>query len=225
NTLMCRLLATLHDDNGDVAVQGLHHAQPSQLEYPEAQWRSEAGVIDSYELAGTGTLPSRLWAKPAINIIGMDITSVEHKSNTITPTCRAAISMRIPAGQNPRAAAEALQAHLHANAPFGAQVDVQINELGEPFAGDTDGEAGEVAHWALAEAFGTQAVDIGLGASIPFIAVLEEQFPQAAILVTGVEDPDTRAHSANESLHIADFKNVVLAEALMLARWGKTLAR
>lgn len=222
-TLMSRLIATLHDENGDVAVAGLHHGEPSQLEYPEAQWRAEAGVVDSYQLAGTGTLPSRLWAKPAINVIGIDATSVSHKSNTIAPTCRAALSMRIPAGQDPQAAADAVKAHLEANAPFGAEVNVQINELGEPFAGDTDGEAGSVAHWALAQAFGCEAVDIGLGASIPFIAVLEQQFPEAAILVTGVEDPDTRAHSANESLHLGDFKSAVLSEALMLAKWGKAI--
>ena len=62
------------------------------------------------------------------------------------------------------------------------------------------------------------AVEMGIGGSIPFIADLTEMYPEAQILVTGVEDPDSRAHSANESLHLGDFRNAVVAEALLLAR-------
>ena len=63
----------------------------------------------------------------------------------------------------------------------------------------------------------SRPVDIGVGGSIPFIAEFAEAFPDAAILVTGVEDPDTRAHGANEGLHLAEFERVCLAEALLLA--------
>jgi acetylornithine deacetylase/succinyl-diaminopimelate desuccinylase-like protein len=65
---------------------------------------------------------------------------------------------------------------------------------------------------------GVEAVDIGVGGSIPFVAAFAEKFPDAAILVTGVEDPDTRAHAANESLHLGEFERVCLAEALLLER-------
>ena len=61
---------------------------------------------------------------------------------------------------------------------------------------------------------------MGVGGSIPFIAEFLEAFPEASVLVTGVEDPDTRAHGANEGLHLAEFERVVLAEALLLRNLG-----
>jgi acetylornithine deacetylase/succinyl-diaminopimelate desuccinylase-like protein len=72
---------------------------------------------------------------------------------------------------------------------------------------------------ALEEAWdGTPAVDIGVGGSIGFIASIAAAFPSAQVLVTGVEDPDTRAHAPDESLHLGDFGRACLAEALFLER-------
>ena len=61
---------------------------------------------------------------------------------------------------------------------------------------------------------------MGVGGSIPFIAEFLDAFPDASVLVTGVEDPDTRAHGANESLHLGEFEKVCVAEAVFLARLG-----
>jgi acetylornithine deacetylase/succinyl-diaminopimelate desuccinylase-like protein len=97
-------------------------------------------------------------------------------------------------------------------------VTVKDGELGKPFQAPADSAAMQAARAAFADAWGTDPVDIGIGGSIPFIADLLEVFPQAAILVTGVEDPDSRAHGANESVHLAELEKVVLAEALLLAR-------
>ena len=63
---------------------------------------------------------------------------------------------------------------------------------------------------------GTEPVGMGVGGSIPFIDEFLQTFPEASVLVTGVEDPDTRAHGANEGLLLAEFERVVLAEALLL---------
>ena len=82
---------------------------------------------------------------------------------------------------------------------------------------DATGPAYDAARAAFTEAWdGTAPVDMGVGGSIPFIAEFLEAFPEASVLVTGVEDPDTRAHGANEGLHLAEFERVVLAEALLL---------
>jgi len=221
-TLMCRLLATLHNERGDVAVAGLARPDAAPVEYGEEDFRRDAGVVDGYRLAGTGSLPSRLWTYPAIGAVGFDATSVAHRSNTIAPSCRAALSLRVPPGQDPAEAYEALRAHLEANAPFGAQVTVTPGELGEPFLARPSA-ATDLAHWALTTAWGTPSVEIGVGGSIPFIAELAREFPTAEILVTGIEDPDTRAHAGNESVHLDDLRNAVLAEALLLARLSGTL--
>lgn len=217
-TLLSRLIATLHDDAGDVAVAGLHVGPAPTVDYDEADLRADAGVLDGVQLAGTGSLTARLWTKPALSVIGIDATSVAHASNTIAPRARAKLSLRIAPGQDPAAALDALRAHLLAHAPFGAQVTVTDGEAGRAFQAPLDSEAMRTARGAFADAWGVEPVDIGMGGSIPFIADLLEVFPQAAILVTGVEDPDSRAHGANESVHLGELEKVVLAEVLLLSR-------
>ncbi|GII98054.1 acetylornithine deacetylase/succinyl-diaminopimelate desuccinylase-like protein [Sediminihabitans luteus] len=217
-TLLARLVATLHDDAGEVAVEGLHRGAEPTVDYDEASFRADSGLLDGTVLAGSGTIAGRLWTKPAIAVIGIDATSVAESSNTIAPRATAKISMRLAPGQDPAAAADALRAHLEAHAPFGAKVTVRDGERGRPFQAPEDSEAMRAARWAFATSWGTEPVDIGIGGSIPFIADLLEVFPDAAILVTGVEDPDSRAHGANESVHLGELEKVVLAEALLLAR-------
>ena len=112
----------------------------------------------------------------------------------------------------------AVQRHVEANTPWGAKVEVHLDDQGSGFAADADGPVYDQARAAFTDAWGVEPVDIGVGGSIPFVAAFAEKFPQAAILVTGVEDPDTRAHGANEGLHLAEFERVVHAEALLLAK-------
>lgn len=217
-TLLARLVATLHDENGDVAVAGLGAAPDPAVEYDEATFRADAGVLEGVRLAGTGPITARLWTRPAIGVIGFDAPRVASASNTITPRATAKLSLRIPPGQDPAAAMAALRAHLLAHAPFGARVTVREGEAGQPFQAPEDSDGMRAARWAFAQAWGSDPVDIGIGGSIPFIAELLELYPDASILVTGVEDPDGRAHGANESVHLGELQRVVLAEALLLER-------
>jgi len=220
-TLLSRLIATLHDDAGDVVVAGLVSAPDPVVDYDEAELRADAALIDGVELAGTGPLTARLWARPALGVIGIDAPSIALSSNTIVPRATAKLSLRIAPGQDPAAALEALTAHLLEHAPFGARVTVTPGDLGRPFLAPADSDAMRAARWAFEESWGTAPVDIGLGGSIPFIADLLETFPAAAILVTGVEDPDSRAHGANESVDLGDLEHVILAEALLLLRLAR----
>jgi acetylornithine deacetylase/succinyl-diaminopimelate desuccinylase-like protein len=215
-TLLARLLATVHDDAGDVAVAGLHVGAEPTVDYDEADLRTDAAVVDGVRLAGTGPLTARLWTKPALSVIGIDAPTVARASNTITPRATAKLSLRIAPGQDPAGALAALKAHLVEHAPFGARVTITDGELGKPFQAPADSPAMQAARHAFEQAWGTPPVDIGIGGSIPFIADLLEEFPDAAILVTGVEDPDSRAHGANESVHLGELERVVLAETLLL---------
>jgi cysteinylglycine-S-conjugate dipeptidase len=126
------------------------------------------------------------------------------------------VSLRIAPGDDPERARDALAAHLRAHAPWGAQVSIEPGPTAAPYAARSGGRAYKAAHAALAQAWGTPAVDMGAGGSIPFVTAYAARFPDAEILVTGVEDPDTRAHSGNESLHLATFERACLAEALLL---------
>ena len=216
-TLLARLIATFHDERGTVAVDGLHHGGETVVDYPEDSFRADAAVLDGVQLAGQGSITSRLWTQPALSVIGMDIPSVDRSSNTLLASARAKISLRIAPGQEPAAALAALEAHVIAHAPFGAQATFTAGEAGQPFVTDTHAPAAQAALWALGESWGVDAVETGMGGSIPFIANLKATYPDAQILVTGVEDPDSRAHSANESLHLGDFEKAILAQSMLLA--------
>jgi acetylornithine deacetylase/succinyl-diaminopimelate desuccinylase-like protein len=216
-TAALRMLSRLWDDAGDVAVPGLVAAEADDLGYGEELLRADAGVLDGVQLVGTGRLESRLWTRPAVTITGFDAPSVAEASNTLLPAVRVKFTMRLAPGQDPRAAFTAFRDHLLAQAPWGAKVDVRLGEAGQPWAGDVDGPVYDLARWALEEAWGRRPVHMGVGGSIPFIAELGAVYPDATVLVTGVEDPDTRAHGTNESLHLDEFERACLAETLLLA--------
>ncbi|TFD79639.1 dipeptidase [Cryobacterium sp. Sr8] len=212
------LLATLHDADGSVAVTGLTSHEQATPDYSEQQLRLETGLIDGVATIGRGTILSRIWSQPSITVTGIDAPSVANASNTLSPSISVRVSTRIAPGQVAADAYVALEKHLLEHAPFGAKVEIDDVDMGEPFLVDTSGWAVAEARQAMADAWGTEPVDIGVGGSIPFIADLVRVFPEAQILVTGVEDPDSRAHSPNESLHLGVFKRAVLSEALLLGR-------
>lgn len=217
-TATLRLLASLHDENGGVAVRGLHETKAANLDYSEAQLREESGLLDGVSLMGDGSILDRMWTKPSITVIGMDAVSVAMSSNTLMPSMRAKISMRIAPGQDPERALELLRAHLTEKVPFGAKLTFGEIELGKPFEANDAGWAKQLAKASLSAAFGNESVDIGIGGSIPFIADLLEVFPAAQILVTGVEDADSRAHSPNESVHVDTLRGAMVAESLFLIK-------
>ncbi|WP_419866223.1 dipeptidase [Ornithinimicrobium cerasi] len=222
-TALCRLLATLHDDAGDVAVSGLRSSEAADLDYSEDDLRADSGLAQGVRPIGTGSILSRLWTRPSLTVIGIDAPSVDKAANLLTPVGRAKLSMRIHPEEAPGTAYLALKEHLEKNAPWGCQVSVRLDDEGSGFAADAQGPVYDAARSAFRDAWGgVEPVDIGVGGSIPFVAAFAGRFPDAAILVTGVEDPDSRAHAANESLHLGEFEKVCLAEALLLDRLGST---
>ena len=219
---LARVLSTLHDDRGNVAVAGLHSGPAADVEYPEERLRAESGAAPGIEWIGDGSTVERLWTKPALSITGLDAPKVAGASNTLVPAARARISMRIAPGDTTANATECLVRHLEANVPWGATLTHTVVDTGEATQIDATGPAYDAARAAFTEAWdGTEPVDMGVGGSIPFIAEFLRAFPEASVLVTGVEDPDTRAHGANEGLHLAEFERVVLAEALLLEKLGR----
>ncbi|MGB5951044.1 MAG: dipeptidase, partial [Ornithinimicrobium sp.] len=210
--------ATLHDDAGDVAIAGLLTGEASDLAYTEDDLRADSALTEGVPPLGTGSILSRMWTKPSMTVIGIDAPSVERAANLLTPVGRAELSMRIHPDQDPTQAYEALRDHLLRLVPWGCHVEVECSDMGAGFSATTTGPMYAQARHAFADAWEVDPVDIGVGGSIPFVAAFAEKFPEATILVTGVEDPDTRAHAANESLHMPEFEKVCLAEAILLER-------
>lgn len=211
-----KLLSTLWDDDGAVAVEGLTARDAETPDYSEETLRSEAGLPDGVSPIGRDTILSRIWNKPSITVTGIDFPSVKNASNTLTPELSVVISARVAPGQRAADAFAAIRAHLEAHAPFGAELTFRDVDSGDAFLVDTSGWAVEKARDALTDGYGAEPVDIGVGGSIPFIADLVREFPGAQILVTGVEDPHARAHSPNESLHLDTFRHALISEALLL---------
>lgn len=219
-SVLVRLLASLHDDEGNVAVAGLHEGEAADVDYPPERVREETGLLPGVTEIGSGSVPQRLWAKPAITVIGIDTTPIDKSSNTLIPRARAKVSMRVAPGGDVEQHMAALTRHLEQHAPWGAQVTVTPGDHGEPYAIDASGPVYDTARAAFREAWGSEPVDTGVGGSIPFIAEFATAFPSAKILVTGVEDPATQAHSVNESLHLGVLERAAVSEALLLAGLG-----
>ncbi len=218
---LARVIATLHDDEGNVAVDGLHAGPAADVDYPEERLRAESGAVASIDWIGSGSSVERLWTKPSMSVIGLDAPKVAGSSNTLVPAAKARLSLRIAPGDTVASARAALMAHLESHVPWGAELTVTPVDTGKPTQIDATGPAYDAAREAFTEAWdGTEPIDMGVGGSIPFIAEFLDAFPEASVLVTGVEDPDTRAHGANEGLHLAEFERVVLAEALLLQKLG-----
>ncbi|MEI2764176.1 MAG: dipeptidase [Dermatophilaceae bacterium] len=220
-TVLVRLLASLHDERGDVAVAGLQAGVASELPFDEARLRAESGLLDQVQLTGSGSLLSRLWTRPALSVIGIDAPTVANASNALLPVASAKVSMRLAPSEDPATAYAALAEHLRGHVEWGAQVEVSLADDGAGFAADTTGPIYDQARAALADAWGVAPVHMGVGGSIPFVAAFARRFPEAAILVTGVEDPDSRAHGADESLDLGEWERACVAEAVLLARLGR----
>jgi acetylornithine deacetylase/succinyl-diaminopimelate desuccinylase-like protein len=220
-TALCRTLASLHDEHGAVAVPGMAQGRSQAPDLDETVFRSDAGLLDGVELLGSGTIPERVWHRPAVAVLGIDAPRVAESSNVLLPRARAKVSMRLAPGDDAVKAQHALAEHLRAHVPWGAQVTVASGPgIAESFTLRSVGAAYDAARTAFARAYGNEVVEVGIGGSIPFIAEFARTFPGAAVLVTGVGDPASRWHGIDESLDLAMFGRGVLAEALLLAELG-----
>lgn len=218
-TALVTLLGTLHDQRGNTTIDGLEHDQPwSGADYPTERFRADAGVLDGVELAGSGTVAEQVWARPALTVLGIDCPPVVGSAAAIQPRASARLNLRVPPGMDPQTAQDALVAHLQAHAPWGAQVTVEREATGAPFAARTDGPGFRTLAAAMADAFGAPLVTSGQGGSIPLCNALAEQFQEAEIALIGVEEPQCRIHAPNESVDPGEIERLAVAEALLLSR-------
>ena len=223
-TLASMLIASLYNEAGDLAVPGIKSEEPVgglQRDLDEAQVRADASVVDSYKLAGTGSLAARMWTKPSLTVIGMDAHPVEGSFNVIAHETKLRLSLRTAPSQRPEEAQKALCDFLVSHAPFGAEVTAEPIDNGMGWAMDPDAVATKDALASMRDAFGVEPVNKGEGGSIPFIPELQRIFPKAQVLVTGPEDPKSNAHSPNESISLPGLRGNIVTEALLLDRLGE----
>ncbi|MFG1796874.1 dipeptidase [Nocardia sp. NPDC049149] len=221
---LIHVLATLRDEHGNTTVAGLPNDQRwSGVQYPEEQFRRDAGVLRGVEFTGDGTVADMLWARPALTVLGIDAPPVVGSAGAIQPAARARLNLRIPPGTDPDQAHKALVAHLQANTPWNAELTIEPEGKGAPFRSGSGGPAREAMEAALAAAYGRAATTQGQGGSIPLCNVFADTYPEAEIMLLGVEEPACLIHAPNESVDPAEIERMALAEALFLATYADGL--
>ena len=219
-TVLSRVIASLHDDEGNVAIGGLVSGDADDLGLTDEEFRSQVGAVDGLELIGSGTITSRRWRKPSISVLAVDAPPISQAINQIVPTAKAKISMRIAPGQRPEDAMASLIAHLESAVPWGARVRVTEGAYGEPFETNADGRVARIFAEALGAGYSNDVVEIGVGGSIPIVSAFQAAHPEASIVLYGVADPASRTHAPNESVSLQDLRNGILSEAIALRLLG-----
>jgi acetylornithine deacetylase/succinyl-diaminopimelate desuccinylase-like protein len=218
--VLLHALASLHDENGDVAVVGLQREAWTGASYSEDEFRELAEVLPGLPLMGTGDLGSRIWSGPAITITGIDVPSVDNALNAVSPYARAKINMRVHPAQDAVEAQAALIRHLESVRPFGIGLEVHAEDTGNGFAAETSGPAYEAARAALATAWGSPTSSAASGGSIPLVMALHTAVPDAEILLLGTTDGYSNIHAPNERVLVDEFEKAVLAEAEFFRLFG-----
>jgi acetylornithine deacetylase/succinyl-diaminopimelate desuccinylase-like protein len=218
---LIEMLATLRDARGNTTIQGLDcDARWDGVDYPPDQFRADARVLDGVELLGDGRVQDMLWARPAVTVLGVDCPPVVGSTTAVQARASARVSLRVPPGIDSRAAQDALVAHLHAVTPWNARVEIEREVDAQPFVARTDGPGYAAISGALERAFGRPTTTAGQGGSIPLCNVLRETFPDAEIILLGVEEPQCLIHAPNESVDPREIERIALAEALFLGQYS-----
>jgi acetylornithine deacetylase/succinyl-diaminopimelate desuccinylase-like protein len=218
---LIRMLATLHHDDGEVAIKGLHSFEWTGGDYPEETYRSTSAILDGVELIGRGTVGSRLWSKPSVSVLGIDCPSVDKASNVLLPSARARVALRIAPGSDADHEIEVLMDHMRSVAPWGVKVECSRGKVSNGFAVDREGPAYAASKSALDDAYSKPAGDCGSGGSIPLLDILKDVAPRAEFVLWGAEDlAMSRIHANNESVDPAEIEHMILAQTMFLHKFG-----
>jgi len=218
---LIHMLATLRDERGNTTVRGLDANQTwTGAEYTVAQFRTDANVLDGVDVLGDGRVSDMVWARPTATVLGIDCPPVVGSSAAIQPRARARINLRVPPGMDPRTAQDLLIEHLEAVAPWNVRVDVEREADGAPFTGSLDGPAYDAMSEAMKAVYDRDVIQQGQGGSIPLCNVFQDTFPDAEILLIGVEEPLCLIHAPNESVAPSEIQDMALVEALFLQNYA-----
>ncbi|MGW7487523.1 M20/M25/M40 family metallo-hydrolase [Streptomyces sp. NPDC054786] len=219
---LIRVLDSLRAEDGSTTVNGLAaDASWEGLQYPEEDFRKDAKVLDGVGLVGSGSIADRIWARPAVTVLGIDCPPVVGATPSVQAGARALVSLRVPPGTDAVEATKLLAAHLESAAPWGARVAVEQIGQGQPFRADTASPAYASMAAALREAYdGEEMQTSGMGGSIPLCNTLAVLYPEAEILLIGLSEPEAQIHAVNESVSPQELERLSLAEALFLRRYA-----
>ncbi|GGR26671.1 dipeptidase [Streptomyces netropsis] len=221
---LIRVLDSLRAEDGSTTVDGLEDQGVwDGLQYPVENFREDAKVLDGVSLIGSGTVADRLWARPAVTVLGIDCPPVIGATPSVHASARALISLRVPPGMDAAEATKLLNAHLEKATPWNARVAVEQVGQGQPFRADTDSPAYASMAEAMRIAYpGEEMQTAGMGGSIPLCNTLAALYPDTEILLIGLSEPEAQIHAVNESVSPEELERLSLAEALFLGNYAES---
>jgi acetylornithine deacetylase/succinyl-diaminopimelate desuccinylase-like protein len=221
-----RALASLWEENGDVAVEGLRREEWTGESYTDAEFRALAEIEEGRPIVGSGGIGSKIWSGPAITVLGIDCPPVEGAPASVQAHARAVLNVRVHPEQPAAEAQAAVMRHLEAQHPFGIPLEVTAGSTGDGFRAASSGPAWDAMVAAMTAAWGAETVQIATGGAIPLVKAMSEGVPDAAMFVFGATDSFANIHGPNERVLVDEFEKAVLAEAQFFqelsARWEQT---
>ncbi|MFC8953111.1 dipeptidase [Streptomyces sp. NPDC057101] len=221
---LIRVLDSLRGPDGSTVIDGLPCEKDWEgLQYPEDAFRQDAKVLSGVDLPGAGTVADRIWARPAVTVVGMDCHPVAGATPSIPASARAQISLRVPPGQDAAEATKLLFAHIEKHTPWNARVSLEQVGQGQPFQADTSSPAYASMAEAMRIAYpGQEMQTAGMGGSIPLCNTLAELYPESEILLIGLSEPEAQIHAPNESVSPEELERLSVAEAHFLLGYARS---
>ena len=225
--VLVRALASLWDEHGDVAVEGLRREEWSGESYTDEEFRALAGLEEGMPIVGTGGIGSKIWSGPGITVLGIDCPAVEGAAAAVQSHARAVLNVRVHPEQPAAEAQAVVMRHLEAASPFGVPLTVTAGATGDGFRARSSGPAWDAMVAAMSAAWDAETVEIATGGAIPLVKAMSEGVPDAAMFVFGATDSFANIHGPNERVLIDEWQKATLAEALFFGelarRWkGET---
>lgn len=218
---LIRILSTLHDANGLVAVPGLEPTEHWNGNGPSTEtFAKNAGVLPGVKVLGTdqGFAPNDLTVtNPSITVTALDALPVADAVNAVPATAAAHVSLRVPPGRDAQECQDLLVQHIE-SIPTNCLVEIERDSLAEPFSADTSGPHLQILAQAMSDSYGKETVKVASGGSIPLTNKLLSAHPQAEVALYGISEPSCMIHSADESVSPEEIRDIAVAELLYLVR-------
>jgi acetylornithine deacetylase/succinyl-diaminopimelate desuccinylase-like protein len=232
---LCRMLASLTNPDGTIAIPGIYQkVRPltdeerrsiAELPGDDETFRKQAGLLEGVERLGKRPPWEQIWRQPSLTVNAMAASTRKDARNIVNESAWARVGIRIVPDLDAAEVREALTAALKKAAPWGVKVEVHTESCAGWWYTDPSHPAFRAAQRALEKGYGTRAVTIGCGGSIPFVEPFARELGGVPALLIGVEDPYTNAHSENESLHIGDWEKSVRSAIYLYGELAQALAR
>ena len=214
---LSKMLASLVDDEGKPSIPGLLDAvrpltkkekiQLGELPFTEPLYRKQIKILDGVSLiGGAGTVYEKMWYRPSITINAIEASSRKQAANIINDAAWARVGIRTVPDMDAGETLRLLTNHLLQHAPWGVQVKIEPETPAPWWKTSTEGPIFRAAQVALEKGYDNKPVVIGMGGSIGFVQAIADALKNAPVLIFGVGDPYSAAHSENESLSISDWE-------------------